>query len=110
DATSDDAFCYRLLDLVAGGSELKTQTGRLRGLPTSAFSSVRGEGDPGPVRRGSNEQSNTTLFFGDRLLLKLFRRIEPGVNPDFEVGRFLTETTAFPRVPKTAGAIEYRKS
>jgi maltose alpha-D-glucosyltransferase/alpha-amylase len=110
DATAHDAFCQRLLDLAAGAEELKTQTGRLRGVPTSVVGTVVGEGSHLPVRRGASEQSNTTLFFGDRLLLKLFRRIEPGVNPDFEIGRFLTEKTTFPRVPKTAGAIEYRKS
>jgi len=110
DATVNDAFCARLLELVGGGGELKTQTGRLRGVPSSAFAAARGEGDLGPIRRGSAEQSNTTLFYGDRLLLKMFRRLEPGVNPDFEIGKFLTETSGFPRVPKTAGALEYRKA
>jgi maltose alpha-D-glucosyltransferase/alpha-amylase len=110
DATDDDAFCRRLLDLVAGGEELRTQSGKVRGIPTGAFAAARGEGDLGPVRRGSSEQSNTTLFFGERLLLKLFRRVEPGVNPDFEIGRFLTEKTTFARVPRTAGALEYQKT
>ena len=110
DATADDRFCQRLLDLVGGGSELKTQTGKLRGVPTSAFEALRGEGATAPIRRGSAEQSNTTLFFGDRFLLKLFRRLDAGTNPDFEVGRFLTEKTTFSRVPKTAGALEYRKA
>jgi maltose alpha-D-glucosyltransferase/alpha-amylase len=110
DATLSDSFCNRLLAVVASGEERKSQTGRLRGVPTSAFAEVRGEGDPGPIRRGSAEQSNTTIIFGDRLLLKMFRRVESGVNPDFEIGRFLTEKAHFPRTPKTAGALEYRKA
>jgi maltose alpha-D-glucosyltransferase/alpha-amylase len=110
DPTADDGFCARLLDLISRDGELKTTNGRLRGLATSAFAALWGEGDPGPIRRGSAEQSNTTLFFGDRLLLKIFRRLEPGVNPDFEVGRFLTEKTSFNRVPRTAGALEYRRA
>ena len=53
------------------------------------------------------EQSNTSVVFGDRLILKLYRRIEPGINPDFEIGRLLTET-ASPTRRATAGALEYR--
>ena len=109
DSTVNDVFCARLLDLIADG-DTRTQNGRLRGVATSALPALRGDGPPGPIRRGSVEQSNTTIFFGDRLLLKLFRRLEQGINPDFEIGRFLTEKTSFSRVPRTAGAIEYRKA
>ena len=59
------------------------------------------------VRRGSAEQSNTSILFGDRLILKLFRRQDVGVNPDCEVGRYLTEKANFDRVPPFAGSIEY---
>lgn len=110
DATADDTFSTRLLDLFSKREELKTQTGRLRSVATAAYASF----DPGPhppsIRRGSVEQSNTTLVFGERLLLKMYRRLEPGINPDFEIGRFLTERTSFSRSPKTLGALEYRKS
>ena len=108
DATVDDDFCNRLLALIVGNQELKTQNGRLRGVATSALEAVMNGGNAEPIRRGSGEQSNTTLFFGSGLLMKMFRRLEPGVNPDFEVGRFLREQTTYSRVPKTAGAVEYR--
>jgi maltose alpha-D-glucosyltransferase/alpha-amylase len=52
--------------------------------------------------------SHTTLAFEERLLLKVFRRVEEGVNPALELGRFLGERTAFRQVPPTAGFIEYR--
>src|SRR5690606_2196391 len=54
------------------------------------------------------EQSNTSIAYGDKLLLKLFRRIEPGVNPDFEIGRYLTEQ-GFKYAPRVAGGIEYQR-
>ena len=41
-------------------------------------------------------------------MLKLFRRIEPGLNPEFEIGRFLTRQ-AFPRIPPLVGALEYNR-
>ncbi len=56
----------------------------------------------------SAEQSNTSLVFGDRLILKLFRRPEGGVNPDLEIGRFLTRS-GFAHVPPVAGAVEFRR-
>ena len=53
------------------------------------------------------EQSNTSVVFGDQLILKLFRRLEPGVNPDLEIGRFLTEQ-GFPYTP-LSWCLEYRR-
>jgi maltose alpha-D-glucosyltransferase/alpha-amylase len=45
---------------------------------------------------------------GDRLVLKLLRRLEPGVDPDLEIGRFLTEKTTFRHIPRVAGWLEIR--
>ena len=58
------------------------------------------------LRRGSAEQSNTSILFGDRFILKLFRRQEPGLNPDVEIGQYLTEKTSFAQIPPFAGSIE----
>ncbi len=52
------------------------------------------------------EQSNTSVVLGDRLILKLFRLLEPGENPDLEVGAFLTDA-GFAGTPALAGAIRY---
>jgi maltose alpha-D-glucosyltransferase/alpha-amylase len=54
------------------------------------------------------EQSNTSIIYGDQFILKLFRRIEEGTNPDLQLGRFLTDR-AFPNAPPLAGAIEFRR-
>ena len=56
---------------------------------------------------GTAEQSNTSIIYGDRLIMKLFRKLDPGLNPDLEIGRFLTER-GFSGSPPAAGAIEYR--
>lgn len=55
------------------------------------------------------DESNTTVVYGDRFALKLFRRIEPGINPDLEIGRFLTEKVSLARTPQLLGAIEYHQ-
>ncbi len=56
-------------------------------------------------RISSAEQSNTSIIFGDKLILKLFRRLQPGENPDVEIGRFLTETAKFDRIAPFLGEI-----
>jgi maltose alpha-D-glucosyltransferase/alpha-amylase len=53
--------------------------------------------------------SNTSIVFGDRFILKIFRKIEPGINPEVEIGAFLTERK-FPHSPPLAGHIEYRSA
>ncbi len=51
------------------------------------------------------EQSNTSLVFGETFILKLFRRLQPGENPDVEIGRFLTEVAHFPRIAPFLGEL-----
>jgi maltose alpha-D-glucosyltransferase/alpha-amylase len=58
-----------------------------------------------PSRVGSAEQSNTSILYGGQLILKMFRRLQPGENPDVEIGRFLTETAHFPRIAPFLGEI-----
>jgi maltose alpha-D-glucosyltransferase/alpha-amylase len=80
------------------------RTGTLRAQASSAFSEVRGTQHL-PGRLGSAEQSNTSILYGKKLILKLFRRMQPGENPDVEIGRFLTETAKFPRIAPYLGEI-----
>src|SRR5690606_155090 len=60
------------------------------------------------VRRPATEGSNSTFLIGDALFLKAYRRIRRGVNPEWEMGRFLTEVSPCRAVVPVAGAIEYR--
>jgi maltose alpha-D-glucosyltransferase/alpha-amylase len=58
-----------------------------------------------PVRIENLEQSNSSVFFGDQVMMKLFRKVEYGSNPEVEVGRFLTEKAGFPHVPRVRGLV-----
>jgi maltose alpha-D-glucosyltransferase/alpha-amylase len=111
DALASEAFSQWLLTAAATAERFETQKGQVRALATQAFAEIRGPSHPPlPVRRGPATSSNSLIFFGRKLLLKLFRRLEVGINPDFEVGRFLTEQQHFPRTPPVAGAFVYEGS
>ncbi len=76
--------------------------------PSSAFADLW---DAGPLvaaveRPLGRDQSNTSVVIGDALLLKAYRRIQPGLNPDLELTAYLTEEARFPGVPRLAGWAE----
>ena len=106
EAMGDDAACQALLDAIENSGEISTNSGVITASPTHAMP-TRGGSGPLKVSRSGAEQSNTSVIFGGRLIMKLFRRVERGPNPDFEIGRFLTEEARFPNIPALAGGIEY---
>jgi maltose alpha-D-glucosyltransferase/alpha-amylase len=70
----------------------------LRGDPTTVLSVT-----PGPA-----QSSNTTVRVGEQFFVKFYRKLQPGVNPELEIGRYLTEIVRFPNIVPVAGAAEYR--
>ena len=107
DALAVDAVRVALLAMIETGASTVTRgDGRFAGEPSSAFAQLRGEGDV-PSRKGSAEQSNSSVLYGGRLILKLFRRLQPGENPDAEIGRFLTEVAHFEHIAPFAGQLQY---
>jgi maltose alpha-D-glucosyltransferase/alpha-amylase len=110
DVLVDSSFCKALLDAIARRRNFKGDMGTLIAWPSRVFRSLHGSAngplEPVPVRR---EQSNTSMIFGDQLILKIFRRAQEGVNPDLEIGRFITERTDFRNIPLLAGALELKR-
>jgi maltose alpha-D-glucosyltransferase/alpha-amylase len=106
DAAHDGRFAQVLLDAMERHEEITLRRGRIRAQSTAVYASYRGSGDL-RISQGSSDQSNTSILYSDRLILKLFRRLEPGVNPDYEITYHLSQRIGFTRVPATAGALEY---
>ncbi len=104
DAVGREDVRQAILSLVERNGQLKTRTGTLHGHRSSAFATARGA-DPLLSRTGSAEQSNTSILYGRKLIMKLFRRLQSGENPDTEIGRFLTETAHFTRIAPFLGDI-----
>jgi len=59
-----------------------------------------------PSRSAGVEQSNTSIIFDDRVILKVFRRLEPGINPELEMVRFLAAHD-FPNIAALEGWFDY---
>lgn len=109
DALEEPAQCAAWLEGMARRRRWRGEEGELAGGTTPAFRALRGdpEQELAPsVLRG--EQSNTSVSYGDRLVLKVFRRLAEGTSPDLEIGRFLTERTGFEHAAPVAGFLEYR--
>jgi maltose alpha-D-glucosyltransferase/alpha-amylase len=109
DALVEEDFCRALLEAMARRGKRKGTEGELLATPTRAFQQIQGAQDetlePTILKA---EQSNTSVKYGEQFILKLFRHLAEGVNPDLELGRFLTGR-GFAHSPPVAGAMEYRK-
>src|SRR5207248_3329410 len=110
DALADPAFCEALLEAVVTGKSYRVGGGELVALPEPALEQVLAAGG-GALTPSLNKiaQTNTSIIYGNRLVLKIFRRALEGLNPDLEVCRFLNSRGNFPHVPQLLGAIEYRQ-
>jgi len=107
DAFDQPGFCLELLTAFERDAAVPTAHGGIvRFVRTDRYSPLRGDGPLAP-RRLTTEQSNTSVAYGSRLILKWLRRVKAGTNLDREVGSFLTLQARFPHVPPLAGAIEY---
>ena len=106
DRLDDPEVALALLDDFAGATLATERGGALEFRPTHLFETVARERlMPVAVMRG--EQSNTSIRFGQELILKLFRRLQFGPNPEVEVGRFLTDYTSFRNAPPVIGSAAY---
>jgi maltose alpha-D-glucosyltransferase/alpha-amylase len=108
DALADEAFCRSLVVAIGAGRELASAHGKLRFSPSSAFAEIAGE-DCGtlPVARPKAQSSNSIVLLGERLFIKVYRRLRSGINPEVEIGRFLTEVARFAHCVPVAGTLDY---
>jgi len=111
DALKNETFLSVLLDAIERGLVFTGEAGELVTSRTHALS-LQETGAAGSLRPRAitAEQSNSSVAYGDRLILKFYRRLEEGVNPDLEVGGFLTEKAHYQHTPQLLGALEYRSA
>ncbi|HEX6708904.1 MAG TPA: maltose alpha-D-glucosyltransferase [Rubrobacter sp.] len=109
DAMVDEQFCRSVVEAMGKNREVEIGEGRIRFSGTDVFGELIGEEPVSElsVRRAEVEQSNSSVILGERLIMKAYRRLQKGTNPDLEIGRYLTEEVRFENTPPLAGAVEY---
>jgi trehalose synthase-fused probable maltokinase len=100
DALPDDAHARTLLNLMQAGETVQGGEGAIE------FASLGSVRDPQAARLIDGEQSNSSVVFDDAHILKVFRRVEAGINPELELLRFLTEAK-FPNIAELSGWYAY---
>jgi maltose alpha-D-glucosyltransferase/alpha-amylase len=106
DATFDPDYRGEIYRIIREQRKLRARRGEIVGSATAQFAAAEDLSANSSVMRG--EQSNSSILFGTQYFLKIFRKLEEGINPDVEITRFLTERAKFPNVPAFAGTLEYR--
>jgi maltose alpha-D-glucosyltransferase/alpha-amylase len=111
EAVADEGFCRHIVKAIGAGKTLPTAQGALKFMRTRAYAELAGD-DVATLQLGPmhTQSTNTSVQLGERLFLKCYRRLRAGINPEFEVGRFLTEVAHFPHCVPLAGAVEYVSS
>ena len=107
DATSSQAFQRILLDIVAEGRTLTGRLGRLVPNKSTLLADAVKSGPPQASRILKVEQSNSSIVYDDKIYLKLFRKLEEGINPDLELTKQLSDKCGFQHVPTYLGDIQY---
>jgi maltose alpha-D-glucosyltransferase / alpha-amylase len=108
DAIWDPGFCSALLTAMTRGETFVGSEGTVAAVGLATLAEEIGDSCLVPTLSKA-EQSNSSIVFGDRYIVKVFRRVENGVNPDLEIGRFLSERQRFPHCPEVLGFMEFRQ-
>ncbi len=106
DGMADEGLATALLDLVLAAGRLEHAGTTLRGVPTAAAVGLTEPGDDLTPVLSRGQQSNSSVRYGDRLILKLFRRAPEGTNPEVEIGAHLTDQAGFAHAPALAGSLD----
>jgi maltose alpha-D-glucosyltransferase/alpha-amylase len=107
DAVSQDGFVQALMDAINHNARLPLEGGEIRCTQTMSFDASTIP-EQLTVRRGGVEQSNSSVFFDEYGMLKLYRRIEPGPHPEIEMSRFLVERAGFANTPPPLATLNLR--
>lgn len=105
-AISDPDFSKLLLEYLMKGRTIKSSMGTIKTGMTKAFKQIKKSKGPITPKILEREFNNTVVLYGKKYVLKIFRQLEWGINPEWEMGQYLTEKK-FSAAPKLLGTAEY---
>jgi maltose alpha-D-glucosyltransferase / alpha-amylase len=105
DATHDERFARAVTNAVNQGRSIATPGGQIAFEAIGAWEPVASDAN---VRSVGVEQSNNALIVDERILVKLYRRLREGIQPEIEVAQFLSQSAGFKNTPALLGLIEHR--
>jgi maltose alpha-D-glucosyltransferase/alpha-amylase len=105
DVATDPGFITLLLDNVRRSYVSEELGLRLEFLPTSKFAGAAVK-PPEHIRAVQTEQSNSSALVDTDFVVKIYRKLEAGLNPEVELGRFLTDVAGFAHTPALLGSVE----
>jgi maltose alpha-D-glucosyltransferase/alpha-amylase len=111
DAMGDEAFCRALVEAIGARRELSGETGSVHFVPAAIYREVVGKALDGPLPMTRlTASSNSVSLLGERLFVKAYRHVQAGINPELEMGRYLTDVAGYRHCVPVAGSVEYRNS
>ncbi len=110
DALQIEEFLNGLLGIFASPQTFAGRAGQIKTKAPGDLSSAHTAIEGLQGRLLKSEQSNSSIRYGEKLILKLFRRLSEGVNPELEMGEFLTARAHFLHIPPVLGSMTYYPS
>ena len=105
DALSQDGLALAVIDAINREATMPLEGGEIRCRKTPIFERVALP-ERFAVRRPAVEQSNSSVFFEEYGMLKIYRRLQPGPHPEIEMSRFLVERAEFANTPPLLATLE----
>ncbi|HXH51347.1 MAG TPA: putative maltokinase [Terriglobia bacterium] len=105
DALSEPRFAADLVRACGEKMNLAATGGSLRFSHTHAYFSLQDE-DERNIRKLGAEQSNSSILIAKKMVLKAYRKLERGIQPELEMGRYLTDVADYHNTPPLLGSIE----
>jgi maltose alpha-D-glucosyltransferase/alpha-amylase len=103
DAAAEPEFAAAIVAKVHAGETARCGERELAFRRTSAFETMH---EVRSVKVVGAEQSNTSVIAEGKYVVKLLRKVTPGIHPEIEIGRFFIEQAPFANAPRLLGSVE----